>query len=177
MAEDPKTRLREFAEGVHATLPTEIVCLVHRDDASKHSVKRRILWMTPGGSVEMPKTAGGRMPDDGGQQRIVACRDRHEDVDVSLYGESQFDVEHLLDMIIGALCENEGPNIRIQSYKYDTEEKEKSGVSVRTAKCTLRIRVLFPVSQETKKLRAITGIDHECGTLQDDGSITPEPTE
>lgn len=169
-----KTRLEEQAELIHKEFATPIEMREGADALNLHDEKRRIVWVTPGGTIAAPPQAGGRMADDDDTVRIVACRLRSEDVDVHLFGSNRADAEQMLDATIAAIHKACGPSARITSYSYPNEEQDKTGVTRRTHKCVLKIQLRMPVPEEIAPLREITGADHECGTIQDDGSITPQ---
>lgn len=168
------TRLAEFATEVHALLNDATVKKC--DDVAslqRHEVRRRITWLTPGGTTEPPRQAGGRAPSDGTAYRIQACRIRVEHIDAHIFAESREMTERLLDNVIAASC-TVARVLEIPSYRWETEERENSGKVLRAHECILRINLRLPVPEQILPLVAITSQDHECGTLQDDGTIVSQ---
>lgn len=168
------TRLSEFATLVHAQLADasvkkfdDIVAL------QKHTERRRVVWITPGGTTEPPPQAGGRSPADGTSFRVQACRTRVENVDVHIFAESRELTERLLDNLIAAIC-LVAKVVAIPTYRWETEERDQSGKVLRAHECVLRINLRFAVPDEVKPLTPVTAQEHLCGTLQEDGSITPQ---
>jgi hypothetical protein len=168
------TRLEEFATAVHAALGDPSVKAYFDATAlQEHKQRRRIVWVTPGGTTETPRQSGGMPPSDGSKMRIQACRVRVENIDAHIYAENRETTEILLDNLIAAVCLTINP-AEMPTYTWETETLDNAGRTLRIAHCILRIYLRLPVPDEIKQLFPIRGVEDECGTLQDDGSIKPQ---
>lgn len=173
------TRLKEVAVAVHellnAALPEAEQVKDYHDQVAltQHQQRRRIVWLTQGGTTEPPKQGGGRLPSDASAYRIQACKTRVERVDAHLFAETRELTEQLLDQVIAALC-TVLQVVEIPGYEWRTEEVGEAGRALRVACCVLRFLLRLPVPEEIKPLTPITGVEDVCGTLQPDGSIKPQ---
>lgn len=171
------TRLADFSTAVHARLTAAgITDVAKRDDREaidKHDLKRRIVWITEGGTIEPPRQAGGRL-NGAGSSRVVACKMRVEEVDAYIFGGTREATEDLLDAVIAAAFIEGGAHLEMTRYRWLSQEDNRSGTMLRTQLCVLRMLLRLPVSEEITPLTALTGQDHECGTLDEDGDIVPQ---
>jgi hypothetical protein len=171
------TRLSGFAAEVHAYLVTQGVTITQRDEIEalqQHDEKVRIVWLTPGGRVAVPRQAGGALPSSGAANRNRACRTREERVEVHIFGADREEAESLMDRVIAAIHEL-APDTEFSDYVYPQEgQRAKSGRVLRAHECVLIFDLRLPVSAEIAPLRTITGVTDICGTIQPDGSIVPQ---
>lgn len=172
------TRLATFATAVHALLTaagiTDVEQKDDREALAEHSVKRRIVWLTEGGTVEPPDQAGGRLNDANAAQRIVACKVRVESVDAYICGGTREATEDLLDAVISAAWRVGGPRLQMPRYRWATQEDTRSGRTLRTQLCILTLELRLPVSEQISALTTITAVDDVCGTLDANGNIIPQ---
>lgn len=169
------TRLAEFADLVHAKLNDPTVKKLDDVEAlQKHEERRRIVWVTPGGTVEQPRQAGGRMPTDGTQFRIQLCKVRVENVDAHIFAETRERTEQLLDNVIAALCITAESGIEMPTYTWVTQERDNAGKVLRAQYCVLRFRLRLPVPEQIKPLGTFNAVDDVCGMLDEDGNVVPQ---
>ncbi len=170
------SRLSEQAARVHLEIDSTIL---QRDDIAglqQHDVARRIVWLTPGGEISPASQAGGR-PATGGANgtRKVSTHLREEDVQAHIFGENRAATEAILDQVIAACSNVWGPSVRLQRYTWVSEERPNSGLTLRTNKVVLFLQLRMPVVVESKELGTFDTVTDVCGTLNDDGTVTPQP--
>lgn len=170
------TRLSLFAAEVHAYLVTQGVTVTQRDEIEalqQHDKLVRIVWVTPGGEVVVPRQAGG-VSTGAGASRTRASRVREERVEAHLFARDRAEVETLLDALIAAIHEI-APDTDFDRYVYVQEEdRAKSGQVLRAHECVLLLKVRLPVSAEISPLTLIESVEDICGYIQPDGSIVPQ---
>jgi hypothetical protein len=171
------TRLSTFAAEVHAYLVTQGVTITQRDDVEalqQHDKLARIVWLTPGGTVDAPRHAGASFPTVGTTTRVRVCRTRVERCEAHLFAVDREEAETLLDAVIAAIAElNE--DTEFGNYVYPQQEaRAKSGQVLRAHECVLVFDLRLPVSAEISPLVTVTGGDDICGTIQADGSIVEQ---
>jgi hypothetical protein len=163
-----------MATDVHVTLNDPTVKAYHdRVALQQHQQRRRVVWLTPGGTTEPPKQGGGRLPTDGTAFRVQACRVRVEQVHAHIFAETRELTEQLLDNLIAAVCSTLGV-VEIPTYAWVTEERDQAGTVLRAAECILRINLRLPVPEQIKPLTPVIGVEDVCGTLDDDGNTVPQ---
>lgn len=173
------TRLEEIAVAVHqrlnAALPPEAQIKAYHDRVAltAHQQRRRIVWLTEGGTTQPPRQGGGRPPTDGTPVRAQSCRMRVEEADAHIFAENRERTEELLDALIAAVCTVLAV-VEIPTYRWVTEEVTQAGQALRVAYCVLRILIRLPVPEEIAALSPILGVDDICGTIQPDGSFKPQ---
>lgn len=168
------TRLSALADEFHAKLNDPTVKKFDDVEAlQKHEVRRRVVWTSPGGTTRPPKQAGGRLPADGSDARIVACRTREANVEAHIFADTLANTELLLDNLIAAICLTMRV-VEIPGYSWETQERENSGRVLRSQYCILRVTIPLPVPEQITPLLAFEEIDDVCGTIQPDGSIVPQ---
>lgn len=149
-----------------------------RDDVAalqQHDVRRRIVWLTQGGTVEQPRQAGGRTPSDGTAFRIVSCKDRVEEIEAHLFSESRETTEQLLDNVIAAVCIVARTAVEMPRYVWETQDRDNAGKVLRAEHCVLVIRLRMPVPEQIKPLGTFATVADVCGTLDEDGDVVPQP--
>jgi hypothetical protein len=142
---DGVSRLEELTIAIHEKLnDPSVERLFGRNAKAKQTQARRIVWVPMGGQLIPPRQGGGRPPGDGTAFRIQSCQDRQPRIAAHIHARTYEQAEALLDRLIAATM------IVIPN-------------------------VTFPAPyEETTPLRTITGIDHVCGTIQEDGTIKPQ---
>lgn len=172
------TRLADFATAVHAVLTaagiTDVEQVNDRESLQKHQAKRRIAWLTEGGTIEPPDQAGARVSSSNANQRVVACKIRVESVDAYIFGGTREATEELLDAVIAAAFQVGGARLQMPRYRWATQEEPRAGSTLRTQLCVLTMNLRLPVNAEISALTSITGIEDVCGTLDEDGNVIPQ---
>lgn len=172
------SRAEALAIAIHEQLnDSSVERLFGRNDKAKNAQARRIVWIPVGGTIDDPRQGGGRRPADGAQSRVQSCKDRKARIEAHIYAESYAETEALLDRLIAATC-IVLPNQTFDGGYQDVtqEQRNEAGVTNRTDLIVLTLEVRLPVRAEVKELRPIVAFDHVCGTLQQDGSILPQPS-
>lgn len=172
------TRLEQLGAAVHERLAAAMPDAPVKDYYDRvaltmHQQRRRIVWITEGGTTEPPRQGGGRTPTDGSPSRAQACRIRVEAIDAYAFAENRERTEQLLDALIAAVC-TVLQVVEIPTYRWTTEEVSQAGQTLRVAAVVLRINARLPVAEEIKPLSPILGADDLCGTIQPDGSFKPQ---
>lgn len=177
------TRLGTFIAAVDDTLRAAGIVVEMREDRESldfHGVKRRIVWLTTGGSIVPPNQAGPRLRTGSATEVVTACKVRVERVFAYIYGGSREATETLLDAVIAACCEVGGVPLEMPEYDWVTQEDNRSGKTLRTQLVRLEIRIRLPVNAELATLTPILSVQDDCGTLsgtEDDWTVTPQEPE
>lgn len=172
--EEEPSRLEKVTRTIHAKIgDPSVTYLFGRKSLKLHEGARRICYVRDGGNVVAPRQTGAEEILNG-RYRIAMCRTRAENVVAHLYAETDGVADDLLDALIAAICQVD-PNPTFSRYNATSDEAEEAGEILRTYKYIVPFVLRLPVPSSIKPLRVITAIEHECGTLQPDGSITPQP--
>lgn len=170
------TRLKSIAKAVHHELGDSSVAARHdRTALSEHSQCRRIVWLTEGGSGEAAHQAGGRIPPEQPHLRVVSTWLRIETAQAHIFAEDRATCEELLDRVIAAIDEVCGPSFAGFSYRWVTEERPNSGVTLRASKCVLSFQLRMPVAVKREPLHPLPAPETEYGLLAEDESVQPHP--
>ncbi len=158
------TRLATFATAVHARLASAGVTIPQQNDVislQKHAERLRIVWLTPGGTIEPPRQAGGRIGPNDPANRVRLCKLRVEECQAWIFGETREAAEDLLDAVIAAIYA-EAQHIEMPRYRWPNELRDEAGNVLRAQVCVLTFFLRLPVADEIAPLVTITGVDHEC---------------
>lgn len=174
------TRLQTFVTAVAAELVTagitDVEHRVSRTALSLHGVKRRVVWMSPGGKLVPPDQAGGRTPGSGAAERSPACKTNDAEVHAYIYGGNGEATEQLFEAVVSAACKVGAPRIEMPRYDWVTQEEERAGNALRTECIRVVMTMHWPILEEIKALREVLSVDDVCGTLagtETDWTITP----
>lgn len=178
-SESVESRLEECARAAQIIVGDDTIQrLFGRKSKKENAGKRRIVWIGPGGDFEAPRQAGGRevpgaTPNDT-SYRVTTCFDRMERVEAHIYAEDRAAAEGLMEALLGALKTAFGTSFQPKRYEFPTQAPHKDGDSLGTELCILYGTIRMPVPMVIAPLKQITGTDHTCGTLDDQGNFTPQ---
>lgn len=163
------TRLHGFVQDVSAKLETagvtNLTMLVGRNALSKHSEKRRVGWVMPGGKFVAPDQAAAKMPTGSTTQRVSLCKTNEANVIAFIYGGDDEATEVLLEQVVAAVCEVVGGKCEMPLWRWVTQEADQAGRILRTELIELNVTLRLPVASEIKPLRAIVSVDDTCGLM------------
>lgn len=171
IGEAGQSRLERITRAIHDEMADpSIEYLFGRKYLDQHGTDRRIVYVPNGGTIAAPNKIGA----DVGSHRVRMCRARVSSVEAHAYAEDIESADDLLDALIAAVC-LVVPDAVFGSYDDVSDEVGEAGETLRSYKVICRFQLRLPVPVEVKKLRTIVAIEHECGMLQPDGSIAPQP--
>ena len=175
------SRLQDLTAAFHQRLNDATVAYVFgRADFDDHQQTRRIVWVREGSQLEPPYRAGGTFIDGNPAVRVRICADRIERVAAHIFAEDDEAADTLLDNLIAAVLLTIPAQHRqfpVLSYEWKTHEPREAGHTLRAEYVILHCAFRLPVPDEIKPLRELEDFTDECGSLQQDGSTTEEPTE
>ncbi len=140
---------------------------------------RRIVWVRVQSPIEPPRQAGGRMqsrlgeqgeqpkPQDGSRWRCA--RVRVQTVDAHIYGEHDGAIDETIKNLIAAV-ETECPQTNYLFEDWPLETEANASLT-HHPKAVLRMQIRLQVSDEVLPLMPVVGEGHECGLLQEDGTL------
>lgn len=158
--EEEKTRSERVLEAIGQELLSvtqiKIAILFGAESLGLHNEATRIVFVPIGGPLEAPSQAGGALAPEG-NKRIVACRIRAERCAAHIYAPSRAAVEKLFDALVGVMCEHLDADLRANEYRWVTEETEKAGKMLRSAKIEWAFTLRLPVSESVASLVGVQG--------------------
>lgn len=148
--------------------------LYGRTSLSEHSGQRRIHWVSPGGTLEAPKQAGGRRDDETAAQRKPTCKTISAELEIHIFAEDDEAIETLFRNVLAALALT---NVRYDRGRYRSPTQEDvaaSGITNRVEWLILSIVVGFPAIEEIQALRTVVSTDQTSGIDHADGTFVPQ---
>lgn len=171
------SRLKRVTLAIHAALNDPTVKHGWGAFALKnHAQPRRIVWVRTQSTIEPPKQAGGRLQGipagastEQGASRARLCRIRVQVVDAHIYGEDEGAVDDTLDNLLAAV-ELVWPQTEYIFEDWPLENETDANIT-HYPKAIVRMRLRLAVADEVLPLQVVAGEAHECGILQEDGSL------
>lgn len=140
---------------------------------------RRIVWVRVISPIESPKQAGGQMqsvrseqgeqpkPQQGSRVRIT--RIRVQTLDLHIYGEDEGACDRTVKNLLAAI-DLTWPQVTFITEEWTSESPDQAG-HTHLPKVVIRATFRLTVADEVAPLMPAAGEAHECGILQEDGSL------
>jgi hypothetical protein len=126
-----------------------------------HGAKKRVVWVTPGGSIGPASRTNGTVTDENGtQQRVSIFAYRVEDVVVHIFAENGEDAEAILDTLAAAIQNVVGVNNAPFPWNYNWAGDASDGTIARMPKVALSLTMKLPLSNQSLGLRRVAGFKH-----------------